>query len=187
MTEPMSNEQTAHDGTVVEAAGSAMELLADSDVLDDELTAHLRVVLAELGRLWGRESALIDELDAATEKGRRTGAELGRCADLNRDLVAENTNLAEVVKEAREQIRDRDYVNANLRKSVEEYRVWLAETGLEWGVRAAMHGTGRTEDVSQPSEESARTRVARSGSSSVLICRTKAGPWREAERMSDHG
>lgn len=64
-------------------------------------------------------------------------------------------------------------------------RARLAEAGeteLEWGVRRrAGRATFRTEDFSQPNEESARARVARSDGFSVLICRTKAGAWRQAE------
>ncbi|NUP48993.1 MAG: hypothetical protein HOW97_17060 [Catenulispora sp.] len=67
---------------------------------------------------------------------------------------------------------------------VERMRELMAETGeigLEWGVRVVIRATDRTEDVSQPSEESARARAARSNGSSVLICRAKAGEWREVD------
>lgn len=139
----------------------------------------------EIERARSREAALVNEVDERDEQLRRVSAELSRCTDLNRDLVAENANLTETAKEAREQIRDRDYVNANLRKTVEEYRARLAQAGeteLEWGVRSrAGRATLRTEDFSQPSEKSARARVARSDGFSMLICRTKAGEWREVE------
>lgn len=55
------------------------------------------------------------------------------------------------------------------------------EPELEWGVRSTNRSTGRTEDISQPSETSARSQVVSSMGASVLICRTKAGPWREVE------
>lgn len=161
MSEPMSDERLAELKAYHHEYG--INGTTDGDSIISEL-------LDEVDRARGREAALVDGVDERAGQLRRMGAELSRCANLNRDLVATNTNLTETAKEAREQIR--------------RYRE-LVETGepeLEWGVRATVRATGRTEDISQPSEESARGRVAHSNGASVLICRTKAGPWREAEQ-----
>jgi hypothetical protein len=91
--------------------------------------------------------------------------------------------LAEV-KRLRNDVADRDYVNAGLRKTIEKYRAQLAETGeteLEWGVRITIRATDGPQAIPQSSEEKARKWVEIIGSG-VLICRTKAGEWREAEQ-----
>jgi len=133
-----------------------------TEAISDERLAELKAYHAEYGINGTADGdSIISELLDEAERARKAEARL------------------------RDDVADRDYVNANLRKSVEKYRGQLAEAGepeLEWGERATIRATGRTEDASQPSEESARARVERSNGASVLICRTKAGKWHEAGR-----
>lgn len=133
-----------------------------TEAMSDERLAELKAYHAEYGINGTADGdSIISELLDEAERARKAEARL------------------------RDDVADRDYVNAKLRKSVEKYRGQLPETGepeLEWGVRSTNRSTGRTEDVTQPSEVSARSRVVSSNGASALICRTKAGKWREAEQ-----
>lgn len=125
----MSNERLAElDQRITNGCNDGYDCNCDNAPCGLE-PFEARELLAEVKRARAREAALVNEVDEQAEQLRRISAELARCADLNRDLVATNTNLAEMLKEAREQIRDRDYINAQLRKTIEEYRARLAEVG----------------------------------------------------------
>lgn len=129
--------------------------MTDRTAVDTAAIDHL---ITQLGRMIADATRVAESQEAAAEGsfGTSRSARYYESAEVNRALASVTLELTELAKVA------------------------LTGTGKEWGVRAVNRATGRTEDIPQPSEASARQRVNRGSSTSVLICRI-ASDWYEAE------